>query len=53
MEVTMKIFLIRHGEDDERYKGGWNRLPLINRGKKQVSKLINTLSIPDMLLDIY
>ena len=33
MEVTMKIFLIRHGEDDERYKGGWNRLPLISRGK--------------------
>ncbi len=40
----MKIFLIRHGEDDERYKGGWNRLPLINRGKKQVSKLANYLA---------
>jgi phosphoglycerate mutase len=43
MEVTMKIFLIRHGEDDERYKGGWNRLPLISRGKRQVSKLANYL----------
>ena len=39
----MKIFLIRHGEDDERYKGGWNRLPLISRGKRQVSKLANYL----------
>lgn len=35
----MKIFLIRHGQDDERFKGGWSTKPLIKRGRIQVYRL--------------
>ena len=35
----MVIYVVRHGKDDENYRGGWSNLPLIEEGKEQVSKL--------------
>lgn len=35
----MKLYLIRHGKDDERYRGGWSDLGLIEEGEKQASQL--------------
>ena len=35
----MVIYFVRHGKDDENYRGGWSKLPLIEEGKEQVSKL--------------
>lgn len=35
----MVIYFVRHGKDDENYRGGWSNLPLIEEGKEQVSKL--------------
>ena len=35
----MKRYLIRHGKDDERYRGGWSDLGLIEEGEKQASQL--------------
>lgn len=35
----MRIFFVRHGKDDENYRGGWSTKPLIEEGKKQVEKL--------------
>ncbi len=35
----MNIYLIRHGDDDERYRGGWSDLPLIDEGIKKSKKL--------------
>lgn len=39
----MRIFLVRHGKDDENYRGGWSKMPLIEEGKKQVEKLADFL----------
>ncbi len=35
----MNIYLIRHGDDDERYRGGWSDLPLIDEGIEKSKKL--------------
>ena len=35
----MKLYFIRHGKDDERYRGGWSDLGLIEEGEKQASQL--------------
>lgn len=35
----MRIFLVRHGKDDENYRGGWSDLPLVDEGKDQARKL--------------
>ena len=35
----MNIYLIRHGDDDERYRGGWSQLPLVEEGMKKCQKL--------------
>lgn len=39
----MNIYLIRHGDDDERYRGGWSELPLIEEGIKKSEKLADYL----------
>lgn len=39
----MKLYLIRHGKDDERYRGGWSDLGLIEEGEKQASQLAHFL----------
>lgn len=35
----MNIYLVRHGDDDERYRGGWSQLPLIDEGIEKSKKL--------------
>ena len=37
----MNIYIIRHGDDDERYRGGWSNLPLIEEGIEKCKKLAN------------
>lgn len=39
----MRIFLVRHGKDDGRYRGGWSDLPLLQEGKEQSEKLAEFL----------
>ncbi len=39
----MNIYLVRHGDDDERYRGGWSNLPLIEEGIKKAQKLADYL----------
>jgi len=35
----MKVLFIRHGKDDDRYRGGWSNLDLIPEGMEQAKKL--------------
>lgn len=35
----MNIYLVRHGDDDERYRGGWSELPLVEEGIIKCEKL--------------
>lgn len=39
----MNIYLVRHGDDDERYRGGWSNLPLIEEGIEKAHKLADYL----------
>ncbi|KYH34062.1 putative phosphoserine phosphatase 2 [Clostridium tepidiprofundi DSM 19306] len=39
----MNIYLVRHGKDDDRYRGGWSELDLIPEGKEQAKKLAEFL----------
>ena len=40
----MNIYLVRHGDDDERYRGGWSELPLVEAGIDKAKKLGEYLS---------
>ncbi|MBQ8800589.1 MAG: histidine phosphatase family protein [Lachnospiraceae bacterium] len=35
----MKIFFVRHGKDDENFRGGWSNLGLVPEGIEQAGKL--------------
>lgn len=35
----MKIFFVRHGKDDENYRGGWSNLGIVPEGVEQAKKL--------------
>ncbi|AYB46338.1 histidine phosphatase family protein [Paenibacillus lautus] len=35
----MAIYLVRHGQDEEGYRGGWSQLGLIDEGIRQAEKL--------------
>ncbi len=35
----MNIYLIRHGDDNENYRGGWCELPLVEEGIEKCKKL--------------
>ena len=35
----MKIYLVRHGKDDESFRGGWSRLGLLEEGRQQAQQL--------------
>lgn len=35
----MKVFFIRHGKDDDRYRGGWSDLDLTPEGRQQAKLL--------------
>lgn len=39
----MNIYLVRHGDDDEKYRGGWSDLPLIEEGIEKAKKLAEFL----------
>lgn len=39
----MKMIFVRHGKDDDRYRGGWNQLDLIAEGHKQAQQLAKYL----------
>jgi len=39
----MKIFFVRHGKDDDRYRGGWSNLDLTDEGIEQVMELAKHL----------
>lgn len=39
----MKVYLIRHGKDDDRYRGGWANLGLIEEDEKQARQLADFL----------
>lgn len=39
----MKIFFVRHGKDDENYRGGWSNLGLVQEGVEQAKRLAKYL----------
>ncbi len=39
----MKVLFVRHGKDDDRYRGGWSDLDLIPEGVEQAKKLASYL----------
>ena len=39
----MKVLFVRHGKDDDRYRGGWSNLDLIPEGVEQAKKLASYL----------
>lgn len=40
----MKIIFVRHGKDDDRYRGGWSNMDLIPEGIEQAKKLAKYLA---------
>ncbi len=41
--VGMKLIFVRHGKDDDRYRGGWSSLDLIPEGVEQAKQLAKHL----------
>ena len=41
--VIMKLIFVRHGKDDDRFRGGWSHLDLIPEGIEQAKKLADHL----------
>ena len=39
----MKIYFVRHGKDDDNFRGGWSELDLIEEGRVQAEKLATYL----------
>lgn len=39
----MKVIFVRHGKDDDRYRGGWSNLDLIPEGVEQAKRLAKFL----------
>lgn len=39
----MKLFFVRHGKDDENYRGGWSSLGLVPEGVEQAKQLASYL----------
>ena len=48
----MKIIFVRHGKDDERYRGGWSSLDLIEQGRIQAERLAEYLFSNRKTLDV-
>jgi len=40
----MRIIFVRHGKDDDRYRGGWSNLDLVLEGVEQAKKLAKHLA---------
>ena len=43
----VKLIFVRHGKDDDRYRGGWSNIDLLPEGVEQVKKLANHLKEND------
>lgn len=43
-DLMMKIIFVRHGKDDDRYRGGWSNMDLIPEGIEQAKKLAKYLA---------
>ena len=41
--MILKLIFVRHGKDDDRYRGGWSNLDLIPEGMKQAKQLAKHL----------
>ena len=41
--VIVKLIFVRHGKDDNRYRGGWSNLDLIPEGMEQAKQLAQYL----------
>lgn len=41
--VTVKLIFVRHGKDDDKYRGGWSDLDLIPEGVEQAKRLAKHL----------
>lgn len=39
----MKLFFVRHGKDDENFRGGWSNLGLMPEGVEQAKRLATLL----------
>lgn len=48
----MKIFFVRHGKDDENYRGGWSSLGLVPEGIEQAKQLARDFSEKRVEYDI-
>lgn len=48
----MKFIFIRHGKDDDKYRGGWSNLDLIDEGIRQSQKLSDYLNEANDTLQI-
>ncbi len=46
----MKVIIVRHGKDDDRYRGGWSNLDLIPEGEAQAKQLAKHLKAHE---DVY
>jgi len=47
----MNIYIVRHGDDNENYRGGWTDLPLIPEGIEKCKKLADYLYNNDIKID--
>lgn len=41
--LAVKIIFVRHGKDDDRYRGGWSNMDLVPEGLEQAKKLAKHL----------
>jgi len=48
----MKIFFVRHGKDDENFRGGWSNLGLVPEGMEQAKQLATYLKEKNEEYDI-
>lgn len=48
----MKVFFVRHGKDDENYRGGWSSLGLVPEGIEQAKRLARYLKEKNTEFDI-
>ena len=47
----MILYLVRHGKDDDAYRGGWSQLSLIYEGIKQSQKLADYICENNLRID--
>lgn len=48
----MKVIFIRHGKDDDRYRGGWSELDLVPQGVEQAKTLAKFIKVNNQTYNI-